>query len=186
MYCFLAVMLLSFKGGADIVLDKASAKSAAVLLNRIRLNTNEFAAELGLANDLAVKRTNLIWNDTLASVAEAKATDMAKRNYFGHVDPDGYGINYYISKAGYTLEREWTAKPGANYFESLMAGSANGEAGIRSLIIDAQDANKGHRKHLLGLGDWNSKSHDIGIGFVRSSGGTYRTLMCVIIARHKW
>ncbi len=60
----------------------------------------------------------LKWNDTLANVAEAKALDIATRQYFGHVDPEGYGMNYFMDKAGYKLDARWLSSKDMNYFES--------------------------------------------------------------------
>ena len=127
----------------------------------------------------------LRWNDTLARVAEAKALDMATRNYFAHVDPDGYAMNYYINKAGYKLREIWLTKPTANYFESCNAGATSGQEAIKMLLIDNGVPSLGHRIHLLGLDEWSSSLLDIGIGYAHSDGkSTYGSYTCVLIAKH--
>jgi len=72
-----------------------------------------------------------------------------------------------------------------NFFESIAAGVDNGEEAIRLLIIDKGFPSQGHRKHLLGMGEWNASLTDIGIGFARrNSGSSYTTYVSIIIAKH--
>jgi len=112
---------------------------------------------------------------------------MATRNYYGHIDPDGYGINYFINKSGYKLIPQWTKKKGDNSFESIAAEVENGENAIRTFIIDEGVPSRGHRNHLLGVGQWNESLVDIGIGFARrDSGSNYKTYVSVVIAKHNW
>lgn len=137
---------------------------------------------------VAKNSPDLVWNDTLALVAEQRARDMAENNYFGHVDKKGYGVNYHIARSGYSLEPEWLENKADNYFESLEAGKEDHKEIIADLIIDKGIPSKGHRKHLLGLDEWNKKNTDIGIGCYRVSGmkAEYTTYTVIIIARHRW
>jgi uncharacterized protein YkwD len=170
-----------------VVIDKKEAQKAFTLLKEMRSNPNKYYSELGYEKDLKPSTIQLVWNDTLAKVAENKAYDMANRNYYGHIDPEGFGINHFIAKSGYKLNSLWTANKADNYFESLTANLPNGEAAIKFLVKDSLTPSLGHRKHLLGLDKWNSTLRDVGIGFARrESGSTYRTYVCVIIAKHDW
>jgi uncharacterized protein YkwD len=131
----------------------------------------------------------LFWNDTLVKVAEARVLDLVKYNYFDHVDKKGRGVNYYIANAGYYLEPEWTENKKDNFFESLQAGAEDANAVIYDLVIDNGVPSKGHRKHLLGLDDWNVKNVDVGIAYYRKADGDrcdYITYTVIIIARHHW
>lgn len=167
-------------------LDKAQAQQAFVLLNKVRANPAAFAAEMPFLAEMGAKPL-LRWNDTLARVAEAKAMDMAARRYVSHVDPDGYGLNYMLDKAGYKLNPKWLASKEMNYFESISAGAPDGETAIRNLLQDKNVPSLGHRKHLLGLDEWTSSLHDIGIGYARQDGNQpYISYVCVIIAKHNW
>src|SRR5690348_4117044 len=94
---FLALCISAKLSPPDI--DKAEAKKAFAFLNKVRSNPSDFADEMPFLAEIGPKPL-LKWNDTLAQVAEAKAADMATRKYVAHVDPDGYGLNYYINKAG--------------------------------------------------------------------------------------
>lgn len=182
----LFVSLCCFQPFSPPQLDKQEAQKAFVFLNKVRANPAAMAAEMPFLAETG-KKPLLVWNDTLAAVAEAKALDMATRNYVAHVDPDGYGLNYLINKAGYKLNAKWLTSKELNFFESISAGAPNGEGAIRSLLIDKDVPNLGHRKHLLGLDEWTSSLHDIGIGYARPvDNSPYKSYVCVIIAKHNW
>lgn len=171
----------------SITTDRRQAKEAYLLLNDIRMNPEKYAKKLGISQVGKVKQTQLIWNEKLAKVAEFRAYDMAKRNYFDHVTPEGLGPNYYIVKAEYNLNPDWIKKKSANNFESIAANHATASDGIRALIVGKGSPGFMHRKHLLGMDEWNGSLVDIGIGFVQSPmGSTYKTYLCVIIAKHDW
>ncbi len=181
---FLAFMAMSLKGN-DPALNREEAQSAFNFLNRVRTDPQAHEKEYKFLEDVKAMPA-LRWNDTLARVAEARALDMAKKNYFGHVDPDGYGVNYHMNKAGYSLPAEWLKDRGANYFESLGAGASSGINAIENLIIDANTPSLGHRRHLLGMTDWDASLVDIGIGYVTSDNSKFSSYACVIIAKHNW
>jgi uncharacterized protein YkwD len=182
----LVMLLLSFLYNNNPFIVKEEAQQAFQLLNAIRSNPDKYYKELHLNAKLKVTKTQLHWNDTLARVAEAKALDMAKRNYFNHVSPEGIGINYLIHQSGYALHADWIKDKKDNSFESLGAGHDSGAEAIRSLIIDAGSPGKGHRDHLLGIGEWDASLVDIGIGFVKCDAGEYQSYICIIIAKHNW
>jgi uncharacterized protein YkwD len=184
---FVLRFFISFQTEKTIEVDKEEARNAFAFLNEIRANPGNYYKELNYSKNLKVSAVKLQWNDTLARVAEAKARDMAERNYFAHVDPDRKGINYLIHRAGYKLNTDWFKNKSDNNFESLTANINTGKAAIEILIIDEGVKSFGHRKHLLGLDQWNSTLRDAGIGFVRcSSGCEYQSYVCVIIAKHDW
>lgn len=180
------ILLLSFFYNNNPFVVKEEAQQAYEYLNNIRSNPERYYTPLHLNAGLPITKTALHWNDTLAQVAEAKAMDMARRNYFSHVNPDGYGINYFIQQSGYKLNAAWTKNKSDNYFESLSAGAATGKETIETLIKDANDPSYGHRNHLLGIGKWDASLADIGIGFVKCDDGKYPSYACIIIARHDW
>ncbi len=184
----LLLVLMTATSGDDTRINRDEARKAFVYLNQVRENPQKYYKELGYSKNIRVSDKSLRWNDTLAVVAEAKAYDMAKRDYFSHVDPEGFGINHYISLRGYKLNNDWLKNKSDNYFESLAAGSRDGEDAIRQLIIDEDDAKGGyrHRIHLLGLDEWSSSLTDIGIGFAVRPDSEYQTYICVIIAKHDW
>src|SRR5579871_1271524 len=90
-------------------LDRAAAKDAFAFLEQVRANPGGYAASIcgadrQCAADLSGgAKPALLWNAILVQVAEAKALDMARRNYLNHVTPEGLGINVLMSQAGYEL-----------------------------------------------------------------------------------
>lgn len=184
---FIIVLLPSFKIGDNIFIDKNEEQKAYTYLNDIRTHSTKYINQFEFLQYTDISKTQLIWNDTLAKVAEMKALDMATRNYYGHIDPDGYGINYLINKSGYKLLAEWTDRKEKNSFESIVAEVKDGESAIRIFIIDNGVPSLGHRNHLLGVGKWNASLLDIGIGFARRDAGSrYKTYVSLIIAKHSW
>lgn len=182
----LVLAVCIFLEPAPPALDRAEAKKAFVLLSGIRAKPAGFADEMPFLAEIG-KKPLLSWNDTLARVAEAKALDMATRNYVAHVDPDGYGLNHKINEAGYKLNARWLASKELNDFEPVSAGAPNGEQAIRNLVIDKNVSGLGHRRHLLGLDEWSSSLYDVGIGYARPDGSQqYISYVCVIIAKHNW
>lgn len=170
-----------------ITTERDEAKDAYVLLNDIRSNPSKYRKQLGISDIQNVTRKALVWNKQLAKVAEERAYDMAKRDYFDHITPDGVGVNVQIAEGGYTLNKDWLKNIKANNFESIAANHPSAVEGIRALIIGKGSPGFMHRKHLLGMDKWNGSLQDIGIGYVRiPSGATYKSYLCVIIAKHDW
>jgi len=193
------ILLCSFQTGQPVItVDKEQALLAFKFLNDIRSDPKKFRTEFAAIGQVkGIRNTALIWNDTLAKVAEQKALDMARRNYFGHVDPDGYGMNYFINAAGYRLIPPlWTSSREKNNFESIAKAVLTGPDTtklvtgigiIRQLVIDKGTPSLGHRKHLLGLEPWGASLTDIGIGIVRvRSEDMIVTYTSVLIAKHNW
>ena len=179
-----AMLLLSFLYNNNPFILKDEAQQAFQLINTIRSNPEKFHQELQLNDKLPITKDPLRWNDTLARVAEAKAMDMAKRNYFGHLTPEGYGINHFISQSGYSLNSDWLKANNLHYFEDISSGDESAIEAVKSLIIDNNDASKSHRNHLLGITKWDASLYDIGIGFVKSDGSNHSSYTCIIIAKH--
>jgi uncharacterized protein YkwD len=174
------------ESGTTLYRDKA--KNAFNYLNKVRANPESYSQSIGVDLSGVEARPALKWNNILQQVAEEKARDMANRSYFNHTTPEGKGINIMINEAGYTIPADWYSEPSFNYFESLAAGwgaVSTGEDFIDLLIIDEGVPNLGHRKHLLGMDDWNSSLVDCGIGFANNPESTHRNYMCVIIAKKK-
>lgn len=178
----------AFQSAGKASLDRAEAKRAFQYLNQIRTNPEDFRDQFTFLSKQKITKTALTWNERLAKVAETKALDMANRKYFSHVDPEGYGMNYYINKGGYPLNKDWLRYKSSNNFESLAYGLPDAEATINTLLIDKGVPGLGHRKHLLGIDSWNSSLTDIGIGFARidRNAGYTETYVCIIIAKHDW
>lgn len=169
----------------DVKSDEEELAAALEYLNAVRKNPSAYSKEIGVDLSAVASIHELKWNDTLAKVAHAKAEDMVARGYFGHVDPDGYGMNIKINEAGYTLPESWCGKSNNN-FESLAAGYASGKATVIQLINDGGVDNEsaGHRRHLLGIDNFWANCYDIGIGVAH--GGKYGTYWCFLVVKHNF
>jgi uncharacterized protein YkwD len=158
-------------------------------LNSVRANPDAYSGDIGVSLSGIKSMHPLVWNSNLAIAAQRKAEDMANRNYFGHVDPEGYGMNYFIQQSGYTLIPVWLDNKSNNYFESLSAGNSTPKDAIINLISDGNEpihSKAGHRLHLLAITDFYKNCYDIGIGWAYNKKSTYKYYYCVIIAKHDW
>ena len=113
-------------------------------------------------------RITMTCDPTLAQVARARAQDMAQRNYFGHVNPDGYGPNYLVSQAGYNLPGWYGATQNSNNIESIAAGYATATDAFNAWL-----ASTGHREHLLGESSFWADQTAFGIGYYYDPTSTY-------------
>lgn len=104
----------------------------------------------------------------LAQVARERALDMGMRDYFDHVNPDGYGPNYLVRQAGYVLPPLYYTTDTANNIESIAAGLSSASLTWNGWLNSAE-----HRVHVLGEGDFWSGQTNYGIGYVYVPGSTY-------------
>jgi uncharacterized protein YkwD len=154
-------------------------------LNKVRQAPANFSQEIGADLSAVQARHSLVWNATLAQVAQKKAQDMATRSYSNHTTPEGLGINKMMNDAGYKLAPYMLQRDSDNWFESIAWGFSSGPETIKSLIQDMFDANLGHRKHLLGTDASNAKCVDIGIGFAANPNSTHKFYWSIIAAYHE-
>lgn len=141
------------------------------------------AEEQELANYLAGdrgqqrNRSRMTLDPVLTAVARSRAADMAKRHYFSHTDPDGYGPNSLVRAGGYALPRSWGGGRGDNYIESIGAGhstpAAAWEAWMRSSV---------HRTHLLALSSFYRDQTNFGVGFYSDPASPFGRYWVVITA----
>ncbi len=166
----------------NITIKRSEAVVAFNYLNQVRKNPSAYSSELGVDLGYVISRKEVVWNENLAKAAEAKAHDMLARNYFGHVDPEGNGMNIKIAEAGYHLIENFVSDRTSNFFESIGMGYETGTILIQALIIDEGVPSLGHRNHLLGVDDFHANCYDIGIGMATDGkSGTYAS---ILIAKH--
>lgn len=125
----------------------------------------------------AQQRGTLSCHPLLHQVARERANDMAIRDYFGHVNPDGYGPNYLVHQAGFPLKSLYLSSNDANYIESIAGGSKTAQQTFE-LFLDSPS----HREHLLGNHDFYRTQNYIGVGLVHDNDSTFRHYWVVLIA----
>jgi hypothetical protein len=137
--------------------------------------------ELALANlfqnDPNQQRTRLECNPILAKVARERAQDMGNRNYFSHVNPDGYGPNYLVQQAGYILPSHYCQDIDGNNIESIQAGCSTASCAWSSWMNS-----DGHSRHLLGLSSFFAEQTDFGIGYAYVPNSKYGHYWVIITA----
>jgi uncharacterized protein YkwD len=111
-------------------------------------------------------------------VARAKALDMARRDYFGHADPNGIGPNHVIRMTGYRLPSHYARGRRANNVESIAAGT-NYNA---RRAFDAWLRSAGHRRHLLASDDFGRQQTRFGVGYAKSPNSKYQNYYVFISA----
>jgi len=131
------------------------------------------AVEIQIAN-LAINhpdqaRPTMVYDPLLNLVARTKALDLARRGYFAHVDPDGYGPNKAVQLAGYGLPDWWGDDLDSNYIESIGGGYSSAQAAFDGWMNSA-----GHRRHLLAESDFYAGQTRYGVGYAELSGSPYR------------
>jgi len=104
----------------------------------------------------------------LAQVAGERALDMGVRYYFSHVNPDGYGPNYLVRRAGYKLPSWWGTDPEVNYIESIAGGYPTAADAWNGWL-----ASPAHRRHVLGEIDFYAEQTNYGIGYAFVPGSKY-------------
>ncbi|MEZ4708682.1 MAG: CAP domain-containing protein [Caldilineaceae bacterium] len=144
-----------------------------------QLNEQEQQIEAMLVSDENQQRPEMVCNDILSRVARERALDMATRDYFDHINPDGHGPNYLVREAGYILPDSYSNAADANNIESIAAGFSTAEA-----AWDGWMNSPSHRKHLLAEIPFYTEQVEYGIGYVYlSDGNTYHYYWVVLTAK---
>lgn len=105
---------------------------------------------------------------TLEKVARERALDMGTRGYFSHTNPDGFGPNYLVRQAGYSLPSWYGSANDANNIESIAAGY-----GTVTAVWNGWLNSSGHRTHILAESDFWKAQTNYGIGYVYVPGSPY-------------
>jgi len=130
-----------------------------------------------MVNDPNQGRPTMIFDPLIEGVARARAKDMAVRNYFSHVNPDGVAANYLLRKAGYELPSWWTTDPSVNYVESIAAGYAS-----PATTWTAWMNSPPHKVHILGQNSFFASETHYGVGYYYDPSSTYQYYWVIITA----
>ena len=131
-----------------------------------------------MRDDSRQGRKGMVWHDVLAKVAELRCWMQAKRRYTGHVDPEGYGANYYVRVNGYRLPDWYSQELDANNVESLAhAGNGDVDACWQGWLNSAP-----HRAHVLGENDFYAAQVNVGVAYFFLEGSEYGHYWAVISA----
>jgi hypothetical protein len=148
-----------------------------VRLHAQGLNSQEAAIAYDMATNSQQGRPTMIFDPVIQAVAMARAKDMAARNYFSHVNPDGVAANYLLAQAGYELPAWWGTDKSANYVESIAAGYSDPGDTWTAWMNSPP-----HKEHLLGLNSFFATETHYGIGYYYDANSTYKYYWVVITA----
>lgn len=104
----------------------------------------------------------LMSDDRLMKFAQAKALDMASRNYFDHKDPDDVWPNQWVRIFKYVLPEQWPYD--ANYVESVGKGFSDPESFMEALYVS-----EAHRPHVTGNVPFFYAHRYFGVGYAVGS-----------------
>ena len=180
--CFIIVLCTVIVPANVAKADSGSKFYIPIAVNKstnCQLNAQEQQIETMLVTDENQQRPEMVCNSILSRVARERALDMATRDYFDHVNPDGHGPNYMVREAGYMLSDSYSNAADANNIESIAAGFSTAEA-----AWDGWMNSPSHRKHLLAEIPFYTEQIEYGIGYVNiSDGNTYHYYWVVLTAK---
>jgi len=119
-------------------------------------------------------------NGLLESVGLAHAQDMAQNDYVGHVDLQGYGPNYRIREAGYSLPAGYGTDLEANDVEVIGVGF-DSPAEFWDVAMESSTL----RTRLLGLTSFYAQQTDYAIVHYQDSESHYEHYWVIITARRE-
>jgi len=135
--------------------------------------TNGMSAELLrlMIEDRAQQRKSPRCNELVTKVAQARADDMVRRQYFSHATPEGHGSNFFLAQVG--CLPSWYPQDG-NTVESITLNYFTPEAAWAALMRSPP-----HRMHLLGLHPFYAEQNAIGVGYATGDWGTVFVVISV-------
>ncbi len=141
------------------------------------LSATEAQVEALFLSDPNQTRVEIGCNYVLSSVARGRAEDMARREYFDHVNPDGIGPNQLVQSAGFDLPDWYDMSDQGNNIESIAAGQNSPQAVWRSWMDSPS-----HRRHLLGEVEFYRNQTVVGIGHHYDPNSKYGHYWVIITA----
>ncbi|MEZ4863053.1 MAG: CAP domain-containing protein [Caldilineaceae bacterium] len=155
-------------GAHQVFLPVVKVPEAIAAAPQCGLNEQEQIIETLAISHSGQQRASMSCNPILAAVARARAEDMGRRAYFGHVNPDGHGPNYLVQIAGYVLPSFYGQEPTSNNIESIGAGPNTAQ-----VMFDAWMGSSKHRTHILAENEFYRPQIEYGIGFAEVPGSPY-------------
>jgi hypothetical protein len=138
------------------------AATAAATAQALLCDLNDVRAQNGLGS--------LNWDWRLSSAAQQHAQDMADRQYFSHVTPEGLALRDRVAPTGYlTSDTDWSLAENLGFGTSVLSPPA--------AIIDGWMNSAPHRANML-----DPTLQDVGIGLVQGAvadGGPVGTIYVV-------
>jgi hypothetical protein len=129
-----------------------------------RLKPEEMALSKRIWTHSGQGRNKMTLDPILCKVARQRAADMARQDYFGHVNPLGQGPNYLVRRAGFALPAYYDRSRSGNNIESIGMGISTPRE-----IVSLWCSSSGHRPHVLGENSFYKAQTAVGVGIYRST-----------------
>jgi len=113
---------------------------------------------------VSVGESAYTWDEKLATIARDDCVDMATRNFFNHINPDGETPADRAARHGYPTQKDFGSYTRYGVGENIaMLGNYPGTPDdIARFIVKAWMESPDHRANILDLG--NSKYTNLGVG----------------------
>jgi len=116
-----------------------------------------------VSKDHGQERRTVALDPILCKVARDRGADMARRNYFDHVNPGGQGPNFLVRRAGFVLPSFYDNSRSGNNIESIAMHTGDPKAAFALWMGSGP-----HRTHLLGNEAFYQEQTSVGVGVLRS------------------
>lgn len=154
-----------------------SSLASGLAVDNSTLLPQEQAIATYMINNPDQGRPTMIFDPVIESVARAMAKDMAVRNYFGDVNPDGVAANSLLRQAGYQLPASWSTAPTTNNVSSIAAGYSTPAAAWGAWMNSPP-----HKTHLLAQNSFYAAETHYGVGYYYDATSTYQYYWVVVTA----
>jgi uncharacterized protein YkwD len=155
--------------------DRGALRDSNASNANVAFNTQEQALANLMVNASGQNRPFMTADPILSRVARERAADMARRDYFGHVNPDGEAANYLVTRAGYQLPDHYPTSKSSNNMESIAAGYDSAAKNWDGWLNSSS-----HRTHVLATNSFYQAQTSYGVGYVYAADSTYKHYWVVI------
>lgn len=127
------------------------------------------------------KRNKMNKNSILTLAAQSRVNDFGAKNYFNHINKEGYGPDYICELFGYKLPKWYNVTKNSNHIESIAAGYISAEDAWQALAYESPL----HARHVLGLHPFFKAQEEYGIGYTFAPNSKYNHYYCIMTAHKK-
>jgi uncharacterized protein YkwD len=121
-------------------------------------------------------KRDMVWQRNLVGCAQNKCERQAIGGWDGHIDPQGYGMNWQVTKWGLKLPGGYSRADDANNIESL---AHYGDGSVEG-VWEGWMASPGHRAHILGENSFYASQIYVGVGYYYLESSEKKHYWCVL------
>lgn len=129
------------------------------------------------------KRKGMVWDVDLANAALAKCMAQARKGWDGHVDPRGYGPNWWVRRHTLYKLPDYPHDDAANTVESLAHSGDGTLDGIKAPEYGVWNSWMGsphHADHILGRNSTFVAQTQVGVAYHYLEGSVHGHYWCIL------